>query len=101
MPGFGGIGKVLIIIGIVIAVIGVLLTFGTRIPFLGKLPGDILIRKDGVSFYLHGCPVAGILPEKRRDFYRYTHRTSLSILYLPPIRNTPYTFEIWMVIIRV
>jgi len=51
MTGFEGTGKVLIIIGIIIAVLGLLVSFGGRIPFLGKLPGDILIRKDGVSFY--------------------------------------------------
>ena len=51
MPGLEGIGKTLIIVGIVIAALGLLLAFGARIPFLGKLPGDILIRKDGISFY--------------------------------------------------
>ena len=51
MTGFEGIGKVLLIVGIVIVVLGLVLAFGGRIPFLGKLPGDILIKKDGVSFY--------------------------------------------------
>ena len=51
MPGFEGLGKVLIIIGAVILVLGLLLAFVGRIPLLGKLPGDILIRKDGISFY--------------------------------------------------
>ena len=51
MPGLEGIGKTLIIVGLVIAVLGLLLAFGGRIPLLGKLPGDILIRKDGISFY--------------------------------------------------
>ena len=37
--------------GVVIAVPGLVLAFGGRIPFLGKLPGDILIKKDGISFY--------------------------------------------------
>ena len=51
MPGLEGIGKTLIIVGIVIAGLGLVLAFGGRIPLLGKLPGDILIRKDGISFY--------------------------------------------------
>jgi hypothetical protein len=51
MPGFEGIGKVLIIVGLIIVGLGLLLAFGGRIPFLGKLPGDILIKKDGFSFY--------------------------------------------------
>lgn len=44
MAAFEGIGKVLIIAGL-------LLVFGGRIPFLGRLPGDIIIRRDGFSFY--------------------------------------------------
>ena len=51
MPAFEGLGRVLIIVGIVIAVLGLFLAFGGRIPFLGKLPGDILIKTDGISFY--------------------------------------------------
>ena len=51
MEGFAGIGRILIIVGIIIVVLGLLVSFGGRIPFLGKLPGDILIRKDGFSFY--------------------------------------------------
>ena len=51
MVGFEGLGRILIIIGVIIVVLGLLLAFGGRIPLLGKLPGDILIRKDGISFY--------------------------------------------------
>ena len=51
MPGLDGIGKTLIVIGIILVVLGLLLALGGRIPFLGKLPGDILIKKDGISFY--------------------------------------------------
>jgi len=51
MSGFEGIGKIIIIIGIVIVALGLVLAFGARIPFLGKLPGDILIEKDGFTFY--------------------------------------------------
>jgi hypothetical protein len=45
------IGRTLIILGIVIFGIGVLLTATEKIPFLGKLPGDILIKKDGFTLY--------------------------------------------------
>lgn len=50
MSGFDGLGRILIIVGIIIVVLGLVLAFGGRIPFLGKLPGDILIKKDGISF---------------------------------------------------
>jgi hypothetical protein len=44
-------GKILIIIGLAIAGIGILMVFGPKIPWLGKLPGDILIKKENLRFY--------------------------------------------------
>jgi len=58
MSGFEGLGKILVIVGIVIAVLGLLSVLGGRIPLLGKLPGDVLIRRDGVSFYF---PIVSLL----------------------------------------
>ena len=51
MSGFGDLGKVLIIFGIVIAGIGVLLLVGDKIPWIGRLPGDIYIKRDRFTFY--------------------------------------------------
>ncbi len=45
------VGKTLIIFGIVLTGIGLLLTFFNKIPFLGKLPGDIYIQRKNFSFY--------------------------------------------------
>lgn len=45
------IGKLLIIVGGFVLVIGVFLTLRLRIPFLGKLPGDISIDRGNVHFY--------------------------------------------------
>jgi len=45
-------GKTLIIIGILIVLIGVLLMLSPRIPFLGKLPGDIHIKKENYEIYI-------------------------------------------------
>ncbi len=45
------IGKTLIIFGIILIGVGVLLAFFNKIPFLGKLPGDIYIQKKNFSFY--------------------------------------------------
>ena len=58
MSGFEGIGKIIIIAGIIMVVLGLILAFGGHIPFLGKLPGDIIIKKGGVSFYF---PVVTLL----------------------------------------
>ena len=46
------IGKGIIFIGIVIVIIGIVLTFSDKFPFsLGKLPGDIVYKKENTSFY--------------------------------------------------
>ncbi|UFH58113.1 DUF2905 domain-containing protein [Sulfurovum mangrovi] len=45
-------GRVLMIMGIVILTIGFLLSFGDKLPYnLGRLPGDITIKKEGFTFY--------------------------------------------------
>ena len=45
-------GKLLIAIGILIVVMGVLLTFGSRLPFkLGRLPLDFQYQRDNFRFY--------------------------------------------------
>jgi len=41
----------LILLGIFIILIGLLLMAGDKIPWLGKLPGDIIIRKKNFTFY--------------------------------------------------
>jgi hypothetical protein len=46
-----GLGKILLIVGAVIIVIALLMIFGQHIPFFGKLPGDIFIKKDNFAFY--------------------------------------------------
>ena len=48
---FSTIGKILIFIGIGIIILGGLLWLFSRIPFAGKLPGDITIKKENFSFY--------------------------------------------------
>ena len=44
-------GKILIITGLAIAGIGVLLILTPKVPWLGKLPGDIFIKKDHFRFF--------------------------------------------------
>ena len=45
------IGKLLIIVGGVIVLVGLVLFFGLRVPFLGRLPGDISVDRGNVHFY--------------------------------------------------
>ena len=51
MGGLGSLGKILIIFGVVLVLIGVALTFSHKIPWLGRLPGDILYRRGSFTFY--------------------------------------------------
>jgi hypothetical protein len=44
-------GKVLMAAGAVIFLAGLLIMFSHKIPFLGKMPGDILIKKENFTFY--------------------------------------------------
>lgn len=45
------LGKMLIVVGIILIVVGLAFVFGDRIPFLGRLPGDIYVKKERFSFY--------------------------------------------------
>lgn len=45
------IGLMLIFLGAVLAVAGLILYLGGNFGFLGKLPGDIRVERDNVSFY--------------------------------------------------
>jgi len=47
-----GIGRVLVIAGVVILVIGLGLMFADRVPFVGRLPGDLTFGGDGWSVYV-------------------------------------------------
>jgi hypothetical protein len=45
------LGKLLVIVGGFVVVLGLFLALGLRIPFLGKLPGDISVDRGNVHFY--------------------------------------------------
>jgi hypothetical protein len=45
------LGKTLIVFGIILAAAGALLMAANKVPWLGRLPGDILIRRKDFAFY--------------------------------------------------
>ncbi len=51
MSPFGSLGKILIICGICLTVLGLILVLGDKIPWIGRLPGDIYIKRDKFTFY--------------------------------------------------
>lgn len=46
----GEVGRLLIVFGVVLVLLGLLLTFAPRIG-LPRLPGDIVVERDGFTFY--------------------------------------------------
>ena len=58
------LGRALLILGGVVAIVGSLLYFGARLPFrLGRLPGDIIHRGEHTTFYfpIVTCLVVSLL----------------------------------------
>ncbi|MFA5629558.1 MAG: DUF2905 domain-containing protein [Dehalococcoidales bacterium] len=51
MSSLESIGKYLIVIGIFIAILGIIIMFWNKILLLGKLPGDIFIDKGNFKFF--------------------------------------------------
>jgi hypothetical protein len=58
MTEWGGLGKLLVGLGVAVAVVGGLLLLADRVPalshlfsWMGKLPGDIFIKRDNFSFF--------------------------------------------------
>ena len=52
MEGFDGVGRLLIVGGVVIAVVGLVLVVAPNIPFLGRLPGDIRIENENTRVFI-------------------------------------------------
>lgn len=57
------LGRALIIIGAILAGFGAVLLLSPKLPWLGRLPGDIVIQRERFSFYfpLASCLLASFL----------------------------------------
>jgi len=51
MFDFSNVGRFLVVVGLIIAGIGLALIFAGKIPWLGRLPGDFFFRGKDFSFY--------------------------------------------------
>ncbi|MBI2936402.1 MAG: DUF2905 domain-containing protein [Chloroflexi bacterium] len=53
MPALDSLGRLLLAVGIALAIIGLMLLVASKVnvPLFGRLPGDLLIRKGRFSFY--------------------------------------------------
>ena len=56
-------GKMLILTGGILLIIGLMISFGAKIPWIGKLPGDVVIRKDNFSLYfpITSCIIVSLI----------------------------------------
>jgi len=44
-------GKMLIVVGAILIIVGLGFVLADKIPYLGRLPGDIYVKKERFSFY--------------------------------------------------
>ncbi|HBR18063.1 MAG: hypothetical protein A3G39_07545 [Deltaproteobacteria bacterium RIFCSPLOWO2_12_FULL_43_16] len=51
MNEFSGLARFLIILGLFILGLGIFLSLGVNLKWIGRLPGDIYIKKDNFTFY--------------------------------------------------
>lgn len=51
MTEFSGFGKMLVFAGIALIVVGTILWLGGKVPGFGRLPGDIIIKRENFTFY--------------------------------------------------
>ncbi|NQU17521.1 MAG: DUF2905 domain-containing protein [Candidatus Saganbacteria bacterium] len=49
---FEGLGKLLVYIGIVIVLIGGFFMLLAKLPWIGKLPGDLVVERQGLKIYI-------------------------------------------------
>ena len=52
------LGRLLILFGAVLLVVGVIVLVAGKVPFLGRLPGDLVLRKNGLTVFL---PIVAML----------------------------------------
>ncbi len=59
----GDIGKIIVFIGLLLVVIGFVFMLGNKLPFIGKLPGDLSFKRENYSFYfpVTTCIIISIL----------------------------------------
>ena len=51
MTDLSSMGRMVLIVGLVVVAIGALMLLAGRLPFLGRLPGDIAVQRGSWSFY--------------------------------------------------
>lgn len=58
MTGLDSLGRLLMLLGGALVLLGLVLVLAPKLPFLSRLPGDLVLRKGDVTVYL---PIATML----------------------------------------
>ncbi|UCE19070.1 MAG: DUF2905 domain-containing protein [Gemmatimonadota bacterium] len=63
MMDISGFGKIILFAGLLLTLLGAALLLAGKVPFLGRLPGDIHIHKPGFSFHfpIMTCLILSVL----------------------------------------
>jgi len=63
VPEFSGFGRALMLFGVVLVGIGLLAMAAPKFPWIGRLPGDIMIQRSNftLSVPLTSCVLASLL----------------------------------------
>jgi Protein of unknown function (DUF2905) len=51
MNGIPELGRSLVLLGVALAILGLALTLAGRWPWVGRLPGDFVVRRERFTFY--------------------------------------------------
>ena len=62
-PDLQGLGRTLLVFGVILSAFGAVLMVAPKIPWVGRLPGDILIQRERFTFYvpLASCLLASVV----------------------------------------
>jgi Protein of unknown function (DUF2905) len=60
---WSGLGKIIILTGAILVMVGLILVLLPKIPWIGRLPGDLFYKGEKVSFYfpITTCIIISIL----------------------------------------
>jgi len=63
MADLSSLAKVIILVGLLVTATGILFLFSEKMPWFGRLPGDIYIQKENFNFYfpITTCVIISVL----------------------------------------